>query len=60
MDSRFLKLFSILFTVFESIRCDYGFTEQGPSLYCTDLTPQNNVDIDQVRKCYFPILPINK
>lgn len=24
--------------------------ENGPSLYCTDLNPQNSLDIEQVRK----------
>lgn len=41
-----LGLFVILFII-ECIKCE---NNQGPSLYCSDLNPQHNIDISQVRE----------
>lgn len=35
-----------------SIKCENGVNSQGPSLFCSDLSPQNNIDISQVREIY--------
>lgn len=44
-----IGILSILLTIFKDINCD-SYQENAPSLYCTDLTPQTNVDINEVRK----------
>lgn len=41
-------ILSILLSIINYIECGNA-PPQAPTLYCTDLNPQNNVDIEQVR-----------
>lgn len=46
-----MNLFGILtiaFAMSEYIKCD-NVAAPGPSLFCSDLNPQNTIDIEQVR-----------
>lgn len=54
-----IQLISILLITINTISCDV-LSETPPSLFCTDLTPQNNVDIDQVRNIFNTNLNIVK
>lgn len=55
MKSKVLGIISVLFALGKFIECDIIppiVPPRGPSLYCSDLNPQNNIDIDQVRFFY--------
>lgn len=47
----FFGILTILFAVSKFIECD-NLQQQGPSLFCSDLNPQNSIDIEQVRWDY--------
>lgn len=50
MKMKVIGILSILLAIFKNNSCDNYQENNTPSLYCTDLTPQNNVDINEVRK----------
>lgn len=47
MKTKVFGLLATLFAIFKYIGCQ-SMTDHPPSLFCTDLKPQNNVDIEQV------------
>lgn len=44
---KFFGILTILFAVSKFIECD-NLQQQGPSLFCSDLNPQNSIDIEQI------------
>lgn len=52
MKLNFIGIFTVILAIVEYIGCE-SLPDNSQSLFCTDLKPQNNVDIDQVRYIVF-------
>lgn len=48
MESNVLRILPFFLSLINWIRCGDALPAT-PSLYCADLNPQNNIDIEQVR-----------
>lgn len=49
VETNVFRILPLLLSIINSIKCADALPPT-QSLYCTDLNPQNNVDIEQVRK----------
>lgn len=54
MESNVFRILPFLFSLINYIKCGATLPPT-QSLYCTDLNPQNNIDIESVSLIQFPI-----
>lgn len=57
MKSKFIEIFTVIFAIVGYIGCE-SLPNNSQPLFCTDLKPQIDVDIDQVRYFLFFFLLI--